>query len=299
LRLPSAIGALLDMARHHPEMPAELVSRALSACSVDCPNVGAGMSESELHRISGEAAFTGEITSLEPLAAVGDLEASSDDPCFAELLLQLKSESIEARVDAARSLGDYRVSSAVTALVEIASCDAESGVRAAAIASLAAIDHHSVFVSIVVALVDESREVRAAAARSLSILSLNRADAYARIAAHADQKTVRDVALACIKSGIAKQAVDRLCGGDRWQSYEAFATLAVLASANEFALIFETVEQHPDQNVAIAAARVLGVAGRSEALPGLRQLAVRDSISETLRTVVLEVIYKIDQSQPV
>jgi HEAT repeat protein len=196
-------------------------------------------------------------------------------------------------------LGDYRVSSAVTALVEIASCDAESAVRAAAITSLASIDHDSVFVPIVIALVDESREVRAAAARSLSVLSLNRADAYARVAAHADQKTRQDVALACIKSGIAKQAVDRLCGGDRWQAYESFATLAVLASANESALIFETIEQHPDPNVAIAAARVLGVTGRSEALPGLRQLAIRDSITESVRTVVLEVIYKIDQSQPV
>jgi HEAT repeat protein len=183
--------------------------------------------------------------------------------------------------------------------VEIASCDAESAVRAAAITSLASIDHDSVFVPIVIALVDESREVRAAAARSLSVLSLNRADAYARVAAHADQKTRQDVALACIKSGIAKQAVDRLCGGDRWQAYESFATLAVLASANESSLIFETIEQHPDPNVAIAAARVLGVAGRSEALPGLRQLAIRDSITESVRTVVLEVIYKIDQSQPV
>jgi HEAT repeat protein len=33
LGLPSAIGALLDLARRHPELPAPLFARALSACS--------------------------------------------------------------------------------------------------------------------------------------------------------------------------------------------------------------------------------------------------------------------------
>ena len=35
LKLPRAIGALLDMARQHPDVPGSLVSRALSACSVE------------------------------------------------------------------------------------------------------------------------------------------------------------------------------------------------------------------------------------------------------------------------
>ena len=35
LKLPSAIGALLDMARTHPDVPSALLSRTLSACSVE------------------------------------------------------------------------------------------------------------------------------------------------------------------------------------------------------------------------------------------------------------------------
>jgi len=54
-----------------------------------------------------------------------------------------------------------------------------------------------------------------------------------------------------------------------------------------------------DEMLAIAATRVLGAAGLPASLPALRQMAVRDAISENLRTAILEVIYKLDQNQPV
>ena len=35
LKMPAAIGALLDIARRHPDIPASLLSETLSACSVE------------------------------------------------------------------------------------------------------------------------------------------------------------------------------------------------------------------------------------------------------------------------
>jgi HEAT repeat protein len=129
-------------------------------------------------------------------------------------------------------------------------------------------------------------------------LSIDRADAYARVFQEADEATKREVARASIKSGIARQAIERLGSTDRRQAYEAFATLVVMASANETGMLLEAIV-HSDESVAIAATRVLGAAGRPEVLPGLRQAAVKDTMSENVRTAILEVIYKIDQNQPV
>ncbi len=127
---------------------------------------------------------------------------------------------------------------------------------------------------------------------------LDRADAYALVVQQSDPQTRHAVALACIKSGIARQAIERLRSVDKRLAYEAFATLAVLASSNEIATILEAMGQS-DEMLAIAATRVLGAAGFPDSLPALRQMAVRDAISENLRTAILEVIYKIDQNQPV
>ena len=68
---------------------------------------------------------------------------------------------------------------------------------------------------------DEAREVRAAAARALSRLSFDRADAYVRVLESTDMQTLRDVAQACVKAGLAAQAISRLASEDRRQAYLA------------------------------------------------------------------------------
>jgi hypothetical protein len=45
------------------------------------------------------------------------------------------------------------------------------------------------------------------------------------------------------------------------------------------------------------AARVLGAFPAADMVPALRQVAVSNSISEARRTVVLELLYNIDQGQ--
>ncbi len=297
LKLPSAIGALLDMARRYPDMPANLVSRALSNCSVESLDFMDGLPSGNLLLGSGEEGmFTGEITRLEPATDFEALPEWLEDESLAEALERLASTDIEARTAAAVSLAQYQVQRSVDALTALAGQDPEPSVRAAAVNSLGVIDHESVFAPILMAFVDEAREVRAAAARALSRLNFNRADAYVRLIESADAETLASVARACVGAGMAKQAIERLASEDRRQAYEAFTLLSLLARAGENAPILEAIGGHRSDDVRLAAIKVLGIFGRPEVLPNLRELAVTDGIPESVRMALMEVVYKIDQS---
>jgi len=299
LQLPSAIGALLDMARRHPEMPSALLSRALSACSVDTFDIFGTEAPSPRPLLSADAGepFTGDITNLEPSAVIEQLPEWLEDEALVGALNDAENPDAEIRAIAARALAQFQVQRSVAALTELASRDAESSVRATAVTSLGAIDHESVFAPVIIAFGDEAREVRAAAARSLSRLNFDRADAYVRVAETADAETMREVARACIKAGMAGQAIDRLASEDRRPAYEAFSLLSLLAKSGETAPITDAIEHHADMNVRLSAVRLLGLAGGIEAAGRLRQLAVRDSVPEKVRSAVLEVVYKMDQAQ--
>jgi HEAT repeat protein len=299
LKLPSAIGALLDMARRHPEMPAALLSQTLSACSLDCLEIG-GLFEPEQQLLSGETTgdFKGDITRLEPSATFEQLPEFLEDETMAEALERLENTDIEVRTAAARRLAQFQTQGSVAALTALAARDPESLVRAAAVASLGEIDHESVFAPVLMAFADEAREVQAAAARALSRLSFNRADAYVRIIETADKESLVNVARACIKARMAAQAIDRLASEDRRQAYEAFSMLSLLAQAGETAPILDAIAEHADINVQMAAVRLLGMTGRPEVAQQFRQLVVRDGLPEKVRTALLEIVYKIDQALP-
>jgi HEAT repeat protein len=176
--------------------------------------------------------------------------------------------------------------------------DSEPSVRAAAVASLGSIDHESVFAPVLIGLSDESRIVRAAAARTMTGLHFDRADAYVRVMETAEPDMLRQVAKACVSTGIAAQAVDRLASEDRRQAYEAFSLFSLLARAQESQPIIDVIESHRDDEVRLCAVRVLNMAGQSNVVPKLRELAARESLSENVRTSVLEALYKLDQDQP-
>ena len=176
LKLPSAIGALLDVARRHPSIPDSLLSNALSACSVE----SFGFIDIQLETpalLSGQLPdFTGEITTLESTGVVNDLPDFVEDPDFIEALAQLESPETAVRATAVRQLALFPVQRSVEALASVAIQDPEPAVRGSAVSCLGAINHESVFAPVLIALADESREVRAAAAvfkgRSCRILNL-------------------------------------------------------------------------------------------------------------------------------
>jgi HEAT repeat protein len=298
LKLPSAIGALLDVARRHPSIPDSLLSNALSACSLESFDFLDAQPGQPALLTGDSPLFTGEITMLEATGVVSDLPDFIDDNGFDEALAQLESAEPQVRTAAVRQLAQFPVQRSVEALASVAIKDPEAAVRAAAVSCLGSIDHESVFAPVLIAVADESREVRAAAARSLNGLSFDRADAYVRVLETASGEILRQVAQACVKAGMVAQGIDRLASKDRRQAYEAFSLVSLLAKADETKPIFDAIEHHKDNDVRICAARVLGLSGQVESAHKLRQLAGSDDIPEPVRACILEVIYKIDQSQP-
>ena len=148
--------------------------------------------------------------SLEPAATIENLPANSDDEGLAEALMEVESENVAQRLDGAKELARHEVMSAIDALMTLARLDPDASVRSQAISSLSAISHESVFPAVLIGMADESREVRAAAARSLSHLSFDRSDAYIRVLETNDAVLLPEVARACIKAGIVSQGIDRL-----------------------------------------------------------------------------------------
>jgi HEAT repeat protein len=300
LKMPSAIGALLDMARRHPEMPAALISRALSACSVECFDIFGDSTPDRPLLDTGEAgSFPGEVTHLDSAVAVEALPEWFDNEELSETLARLQDADLEVRAAAARQLAQFPVQRAVEALTALAADDSESAVRSAAVASLSEIEHESVFAPILMAFADEAREVRAAAARSLSRMNFDRSEGYVRLIETADAETLSKVAVACIKAGMVGQAIDRMISEDRRLAYEAFSLLSLLAKANETEPLLEAIVGHEETGVRLALIRLLGTTGQPEVATQLRHLAVREGLPEKVRSALMEVVYKIDQTMSV
>jgi HEAT repeat protein len=297
LKMPAAIGALLDIARRHPDIPASLLSETLSSCSVE--------SLSFLDTPSSEPAAlggsnpSGVQTELGSFGSVEDLPAGNEDAALTETLTRLGDPDEGVRAQVVRELASHPVQSSVAALTGVALNDPDSAIRSAAVTGLGSIGHESVFAPVLIALADDSREVRAAAARTLSGLHFDRADAYVRVMETADADTLRTVAKACIKTGIVAQAEGRLASEDRHQAYEAFSLFSLLARANETQPILDVIEQHKDIEVRRCAVRVLNVAAQPDLAPKLRQMVAGEGLPEIVRTALLEVLYKLDHEQPV
>jgi HEAT repeat protein len=193
----------------------------------------------------------------------------------------------------------HRAERSVSALCAAASHDADTAVRSAAVTALGVIDHESVFAPVLIALADDTREVRAAAARALSGLHFDRAQAYARVERTADSETLQNFAQACVKTGIAAQAADRLASEDRRQAYEAFSLFSLLAKAGELQPVFDVIENHRDLRAKQAAVRVLSSFATGDAVPKLRDVVGMPGMPEDVRTGLLEVLYKLDNTPAV
>jgi HEAT repeat protein len=297
LKMPAAIGALLDIARRHPDIPASLLSETLSACSVE--SLGYLDAPSSEPAMLGDGHSSADLPELASFMSFEDLPAGNEDATLADALTRLEDPDIQVRTQVVRELASHPVQRAVLALTALALHDPNSGIRSAAVTGLGSIDHESVFAPVLIALADDSREVRAAAARTLTGFHFDRADAYVRVMETADPDTLKTVAQACIKTGIVGQAVDRLASEDRHQAYEAFSLFSMLAKANETQPILDAIANHKDDEVRLCAVRVLNVAAQPDLAPTLREMISREGMPANVRTALLEVMYKLDREQPV
>ncbi len=299
LKLPSAIGALLDIARTHPDVPSALLSRTLSACSVEGLDFfDAVIPESARLGMGHDLSIVEQITHLEPSSSVEELPARCDDEQLAQALSSLESSDVQERVEALKTLAQFRVQSSVSAIAHVARQDSEPNIRSMAIASLGSIDHESVFPAILISMADDTREVRASAARALNRLSFDRADAYVRVIETSDEETLREVAQACILAGIVSQNLDRLGSSDHRQAYETFSLICLLAKANLNEPVLNAIAEHSNLDVSLRAVHLLASTGQPGTFEQLRQLAVREGVREEVKTALLEAMYKLDQIKP-
>ena len=294
LKQPAAIGALLDVGRRYSDIPPSVLSESLSACSVE----GLGFLDSAPFDLN-EPIGSSESAGFEPLTALEQLPTGDEDDALLGMLTRLESSDSAERAQVARELGMHRAERSVAALCAAASHDADAAVRSAAVTALGVIDHESVFAPVLIALADDTREVRAAAARALSGLHFDRAQAYARVERTADPETLQNFAQACVKTGIAAQAADRLASEDRRQAHEAFSLFSLLTKAGELQPVFDVIENHSDLRAKQAAVRVLNSFANADAVPKLRDVVGIPGMPEDVRTGLLEVLYKLDNAPAV
>jgi HEAT repeat protein len=299
LKIPSAIGALLDMARKHPDVPGSLVARALSACSVEGIDFFDETGSPAAFPNSGVAEPMADVVQLEPASSIKDLPETTEADVFIAALAALKSSNQEERNQAVKALGEFPLQKSVATLTEVAQQDPDPTIRSTALVSLAAIDHESVFPALLIGMADDSREVRAAAARSLSHLSFERSDGYLRIVETADKQTLGAVADACIRAGIVTQNIDRLAGNDRRQTHEALTLVRLLAKAGKTHPLLAAMENHQDTQVRVAAVHLLAATGQDEVAEQLRYLALKENQPEEVQTALREAMYKQEHARPV
>jgi len=291
LGLPSAIGALLDTARRHPDLSADILQPALTACSVESLGLTLGQIGDGRWGVEGaehDCEAADGSYEVEPAARYEELPEWVEDATLREALEFLTDGDSDVRVHCAQQLAQFQVGRAVEALNSLALHDADPSVRAAAVNSLGLINHESVFAPVVVSMADEAREVRAAAARSFSRLSFDRAEAYARVAATADSETLSGVARACVGSGLAAQALNRLTSDDPRQAQEAASLLTLILRAGDAGTVLEAIEGHRDVEVRVAGVRLLGMMNRVELIEGLRAQAERGGLHPRVRLALSE-----------
>lgn len=202
-------------------------------------------------------------------------------------------EDEEVRDLAIRILTAFKKRNSVEALSQIALYDLSSNLRSKAVSVLSEFDHESVFETILLANADPTREVRAAAARGLTKLSCDRADAWTRISETGEEGRITQAARAAMESGFVDMSFDRLVSKDHKQAYEAFALMALLIKAGETEKIFNALETYKDMNVRKAILHIIKVTKDQKAIDGLYALLEQNTLPIELQEEVDRTIEEI------
>jgi hypothetical protein len=119
-----------------------------------------------------------------------------------------------------------------------------------------------------------------------------------KAAATPASETLAGVAKACVKAGLAVQAINRLASEDRRQAYEAYSLLSLCAKAGETRPILDTVECHRDIEVRLACIRLLGLADQPALGEQLQLIAGNGGVPERVRRAIIETVERAGQPPP-
>ncbi len=245
-----------------------------------------------------------DLNALLPIFSVTKLDLSrpfeqlslSSDAALISAIEQTQDEFEEdenVRELAVRILNAFKTRNSIEALSQVALYDLSSALRSKAVTILSDFDHESVFSSILLACADPTREVRAAAARGLTRLSCDRADAWTRIIETEEEGRMVQAARAAIEGDMVERTFSRLVHSDRKFAYEGFTLLALLIKANETKLIFKSLVSHEDINVRRAILHVVKVTRNHKALKELYSLLERGALTLELQEEADKVIEEI------
>ncbi len=216
------------------------------------------------------------------LARPSDALPISDDDALLDAIEQTHDEleeDPEVRELAVRILAAFKTRNSVEALSQVALYDLLANLRSKAVTILCEFDHESVFEPILLACADPTREVRAAAARGLTKLTFDRANAWTRIAElDAEEGRMVSAARAAVESGFVEMSFERLVHQDRKHAYEAFTLMALLIKAGETEKIFNALENHRDMNVRKALLHTVKITKDPKALEGLYNLLEKGNL---------------------
>jgi HEAT repeat protein len=249
--------------------------------------------------LSGKDLPVFQIQRLEPSNSFPQL-SYSDDESVLGAIEQTHDEDEEDEVVrdlAIKILAMFRNRNSVEALSQVALYDLSSSLRVKALMTLSEFDHESVYEPILLACADPTREVRAAAARCLTKLSFNRADAWARITELKDTWRMKQSAKAAVESGLVERSFDRLVHNDYKHVYEAFALVALLIKAGETEPVLDRLDNHPDMNVRLAILHIIRVLDATNLLPHLYKVATDMTLPQDFSEALEKTIQQIGDLQ--
>lgn len=190
----------------------------------------------------------------------------------------------------------FKSTNAVDALAQVAHYDESSRLRIIALNGLGEFNHESVFEPVLLTCADPAREVRAAAARTLARLSVNRAEAYTRIVESKDSERLRLASMVCIDAGLATHALARLAHYDNQQANDAFAMVRLLTAAEQFAPITKAISDSSDARPSLIMIKALKAIKPVKMLSALSHLTNNAKLSIEVKRALRELITELNEA---
>ncbi len=232
---------------------------------------------------------------IEPARPFAPLTLSNDEALMSaiEQTHEEFEEDEEIRELSVRILAVFKTRNSVEALSEVALYDLSANLRSKAVTVLSEFDHESVFETILLACADPTREVKAAAARSLFRLSFDRSNAWTRIAESDEEGRMRQIARAAIEADLVERSLDRLVHEDYKIAREAAAFTALMIKSGETREVFNALVKHKKPNVRKAILHVIKITKNQKALEGLYSLLEQNNLPLDLQEEVDKTIEEI------